>query len=179
LAAARALLDQERVMLIPQSRATPPMNLRIWMGAFPALPVVSASASASATAAADATVAMPGMGTAATAEAAAAVQPRWGIICRISCESIFQARLFTDTEVKSEPAVFRPRSDLGNPPSSGNLGNLTCSTYLSVDYEDYVLFEVKLSEGEMGNFENLRDDWRLATVRVTEVEPVVKYVHST
>eukprot|EP00601_Ochromonadales_sp_CCMP2298_P009703 CAMPEP_0173262380 /NCGR_PEP_ID=MMETSP1142-20121109/26743_1 /TAXON_ID=483371 /ORGANISM="non described non described, Strain CCMP2298" /LENGTH=159 /DNA_ID=CAMNT_0014197513 /DNA_START=330 /DNA_END=809 /DNA_ORIENTATION=+ len=159
------------------------MNLRIWMGAFPALPVVSASASASATANDLRTLAFvpPLLAVSAIhpAEAAAAVQPRWGIICRISCESIFQARLFTDTEVKSEPAVFRPRSDLGNPPSSGNLGNLTCSTYLSVDYEDYVLFEVKLSEGEMGNFENLRDDWRLATVRVTEVEPVVKYVHST
>jgi hypothetical protein len=118
---------------------------------------------------------------------------RWGLICRVSCESIFQARLFSDTqEVKRESAVFRPFSPLsrtresgelgnpekpGKPGNLGNLRNLACSTYLSVDYEDYVLFEVKLSEiggnGELGNFENVTDDWRrTATVSVREVEPV-------
>jgi hypothetical protein len=48
------------------------------------------------------------------------------------------------------------------------------NTFVSVIYEDYVLFEVKLSPaGELGNLANLRDDWKeTATVTVKEVEPV-------
>jgi hypothetical protein len=43
-----------------------------------------------------------------------------------------------------------------------------------VIFEDYVLFEVKLSHArELGNLANLRDDWKeTATVTVKEVEPV-------
>lgn len=48
------------------------------------------------------------------------------------------------------------------------------NTYVSVIYEDYVLFEVKLApSGELSNLENLYDNWKeTATVSITEVEPV-------
>jgi len=48
------------------------------------------------------------------------------------------------------------------------------NTFLSVIYEDYVLFEVKLAPpGELSNLENLSDNWKsTATVSITEIVPV-------
>ena len=67
---------------------------------------------------------------------------------------------------------------------SSNNSNSTCAvsgvnlegrnTYVSVLYEDYVLFEVKLApNGELGNLENIYDDWKeTATITINEVEPM-------
>ena len=57
-------------------------------------------------------------------------------------------------------------------PAGLNVGHR--NTFLSVVYEDYVLFEVKLAPpGELSNLENLSDNWKsTATVTITEIAPV-------
>lgn len=155
---------------------------------------------------------------------------RWGLIGKVSCESIFKIQLFDAPEevgyddcstgeleheqgqeqwADEAPCLFRPvlpsesgRESFEGCSGTGDTQQVTSAenhqitqtgaegaqrdarypgitigshnTFVSVVYEDYVLFEVKLAPaGELSNFENLVDNWKeTASVTITEIVPV-------
>lgn len=280
--AAQNLIDPATAMLMPQSAVAPPLKINIHLGAFPPtrsqalaaekeLSVVQAQAQAQGASVRDTENSHPtnsestGCSSSGTSAAMDKGRGRWGLVCKITGESIFKVQLY-DSPVEDgyddcstaeleggedgAPCLFRPvtvrlpavvSSSRGNSSSGSSSGSSThetkatteeedekegaggedgaegdtetasgavcqqpslsgrvggsmqpptgtppCSsgisgiciegrnTFVSVVYEDYVLFEVKLAPvGELANLENLCDNWReTATVTVTEIEPV-------
>lgn len=257
--AVQSLIDPTVAMLMPQSAVTPPLKINIHLGAFPSSScrtTTNTNTNTTATTArrvcteesctsiadlpaspTDANFASFGSASAAQGNAGDG-QPapstgkcKWGLVCKVTCESIFKIQLFDAPEEvgyddcstgeleqgdDEAPCLFRPVSvsecsenisGISRQPSPGTdtengatesaTGNdlpaatstshgerldpvypgITLghrNTFVSVIYEDYVLFEVKLAPpGELSNFENLIDDWKeTASVSITEIVPV-------
>lgn len=251
--AVQALIDPSIAMIIPQSAVTPPLKVNIHLGAFPSSSSSSSRCSGSNAGAHTARLTAtegsctsiadipasptdenhPNFGTghneSATACAVNNNKCRWGLVCKVTCESIFKIQLFDAPEEvgyddcstceleqgdDEAPCLFRPVSAVSaaasavptdsvaadstagpsvpdNVPSNSTYsgsgvgtGELNAqfpgitighrNTFVSVIYEDYVLFEVKLSPaGELCNLENLVDNWKeTASVSITEIVPV-------
>jgi hypothetical protein len=250
--AAQNLIDPATTMLMPQSAVAPPLKINIHLGAFPEtrserqviesgletatvntpptqFNSVHSSTSSKHTAPFPSSSSSSGKAKNSTGRCG-----RWGLVCKITGESIFKVQLYDSPveegyddcstgeleggedgtprlfravtvkesaipESKSESALtegadgptnklessHRSSSGLGGDGGESNDGEKLPqpsrgvsiagrNTFVSVIYEDYVLFEVKLAPaGELCNLEHLCDNWKeTATVTVTEIEPV-------
>jgi hypothetical protein len=249
--AAQNLIDPATTMLMPQSAVAPPLKINIHLGAFPETRSegqLAESGSQTATENTQPTVfnsvhsttsskhtaPFPSSSSSGKAKNSTGRCGRWGLVCKITGESIFKVQLYDSPveegyddcstgeleggedgtprlfravtvqesaipESKSESSLtegaegpasklessHRSLSGLGADGSDGSDGGTLPqpprgvsiagrNTFVSVVYEDYVLFEVKLAPaGELCNLEHLCDNWKeTATVTVTEIEPV-------
>jgi len=272
--AAQSLIDPTTAMLVPQSAVTPPLKINIHLGAFPEHCRIRAEKAAqqkqestlaayqdsqdkpsAATATEeneDIEGLIEGLETSSTHDTVLVSHTpgnKWGLVGKVTCESIFKVQLYDTPEAEvgyddcstgeleegteDAPCLFKPvptkshcHSAGGRSASSGLAGQFSpprntqkasvsepttpgasgtgntatgsaeaggdtqsqreraCTpaglnighrnTFLSVVYEDYVLFEVKLAPpGELSNLENLSDNWKsTATVTITEIAPV-------
>mmetsp|Transcript_19089 Transcript_19089/g.32252 ORF Transcript_19089/g.32252 Transcript_19089/m.32252 type:complete len:488 (-) Transcript_19089:153-1616(-) len=246
--AAQSITDTSKAMLIPQSAIAPPIVVSIWLGQFPA---TAAAGSVVDKLTRSSTIASTSTST-STSDCVdkTNLASRWGLVSRVSCQSIFKIHLFdapiedheesdgngsSENQHPQDPTAFQPKlrrslavgsanvissnngdalqpvdatttitygttgdtrssssssCSTGSSSSGGvdgagdavyhstsgedsNGGLIDRTTYLSVGYEDYILFDVNLThEGEMNNLSNVLDDWKItASVSITEVEP--------
>ena len=233
--AAQGLVDPAVAMLVPQSAVAPPLKISIQVGAFPGQDnniCKNCGGGSSGRIEVAGAHGIIDIGNSSNCNSNGNAG-KWGLVCRVACESIFKVQLFDSPENDgyddcsmgdgdadecweggAAPAMFRPvvrapapaatcitnviegegivedvpgaiarsapcsECNCGTGSSSsgcsgGGLELRTRNTFLSVLYEDFVLFDVRLSPaGELSNIEHLRDNWReMASVTITEIEP--------
>lgn len=106
--ALQSIIDGNQKMLMPQSSITPPIQLKIYAGAFPTSTTFSFSSSGT------------------FSPQTISSEKRWGLICAVKCESIFQVQ---DRDVED---MDRAREGQRPP------------VMVRSTYEDFIMLEVKL-----------------------------------
>lgn len=131
----QSLIDQDSLLLIPQSSMSPPLKVTVHLGSFPKAVLEDDICHVGA--------------------------PPWGLICKIECESFYLVRrsddLMNDSRISTSGESVESDTKNGGEISDVK-GAEFANKLLSAVYEDFVLFEIKSYGNEMANVSRILTD---------------------
>jgi hypothetical protein len=168
--ALQSMIDANTQMLIPQSSSAVPLNVQIAIGAFPTVFDANIHHNHNNNNSRNS----DNIDIIADYVAVNHRLKYWGVVCCIECESVFHVNnrdtptlnFNSDCDEVVSPSSTPDRTIATN--NSSNNNNNSSSSYVKVVYTDFVLLDLKLSEAEMTNTDNIiSDSKRLGTVTLS------------